>query len=73
MAKGANGVKHMGHAILRCRAFPACGDRSQGSIPTPSNLRAIGKMATFNKVFSTQRLVQIIVVLGVTVIMKLLS
>jgi hypothetical protein len=30
-------------------------------------------MAAFNKVFSTQRLVQIIVVLGATVLMKLLS
>jgi hypothetical protein len=30
-------------------------------------------MATFNKIFTTQRLVQIIVVLGATVLMKLLS
>lgn len=30
-------------------------------------------MATFNKIFSTQTLVQIIVVLGATVLMKLLS
>ena len=30
-------------------------------------------MATFNKVFTTQRLVQIIVVLGATVLMKLLT
>jgi hypothetical protein len=30
-------------------------------------------MAAFNKMFSTQRLLQIIVVLGATVIMKLLS
>jgi hypothetical protein len=30
-------------------------------------------MATFNKVFTTQRLVQIIVVLGATVLMKLLA
>jgi hypothetical protein len=30
-------------------------------------------MATFNRVFTTQRLVQIIVVLGATVLMKLLS
>jgi hypothetical protein len=29
-------------------------------------------MATFNRVFTTQRLLQIIVVLGATVIMKLL-
>jgi hypothetical protein len=31
------------------------------------------KVAIFNKVFSTQRLLQIIVVLGATVILKLLS
>jgi hypothetical protein len=31
------------------------------------------KVATFNKVFSTRRLLQIIVVLGATVILKLLS
>jgi hypothetical protein len=30
-------------------------------------------MAAFNKVFTTQRLLQIIVVLGATVAMKLLS
>jgi hypothetical protein len=30
-------------------------------------------MATFNRVFTTQRLVQIIVVLGATVLMKLLT
>jgi hypothetical protein len=30
-------------------------------------------MATFNRIFSTQTLVQIIVVLGATVLMKLLS
>ena len=30
-------------------------------------------MATFNRIFSTQRLLQIIVVLGATVIMKLLA
>jgi len=30
-------------------------------------------VATFNRIFSTQRLLQIIVVLGATVIMKLLS
>jgi hypothetical protein len=30
-------------------------------------------MATFNRVFTTQRLVQIIVVLGATVLMKLLA
>ena len=30
-------------------------------------------MATFNRIFTTQRLVQIIVVLGATVLMKLLS
>jgi hypothetical protein len=30
------------------------------------------KVATFNKVFSTRRLLQIIVVLGATVILKLL-
>ena len=30
-------------------------------------------MLTFNKLFPTQRLLQIIVVLGATVIMKLLS
>jgi hypothetical protein len=30
-------------------------------------------MAAFNKVFSTQRLLQIICVLGATVLMKLLS
>lgn len=30
-------------------------------------------MATFNRIFSTQRLLQVIVVLGATVIMKLLS
>ena len=30
-------------------------------------------MATFNKVFTTQRLVQIIVVLGAAVVMKLLA
>jgi hypothetical protein len=30
-------------------------------------------MATFNKVFTTQRLVQIIVVLGAAVLMKLLT
>jgi hypothetical protein len=30
-------------------------------------------MATFNRVFTTQRLLQIIVVLGATVLMKLLS
>jgi hypothetical protein len=29
-------------------------------------------MATFNRIFTTQRLLQIIVVLGATVIMKLL-
>jgi hypothetical protein len=29
-------------------------------------------MATFNRIFSTRRLLQIIVVLGATVIMKLL-
>jgi hypothetical protein len=31
------------------------------------------QMATFNRVFTTQRLVQIIVVLGATVLMKLLA
>ena len=31
------------------------------------------RMATFNSVFTTQRLVQIIVVLGATVLMKLLT
>jgi hypothetical protein len=30
-------------------------------------------MATFNRLFTTQRLVQIIVVLGATVLMKLLT
>jgi hypothetical protein len=30
-------------------------------------------MATFNRIFSTQRLLQIIVVLGATLIMKLFS
>jgi hypothetical protein len=30
-------------------------------------------MTTFNKIFTTQRLLQIIFVLGATVIMKLLS
>jgi hypothetical protein len=30
-------------------------------------------MATFNRVFTTQRLVQIIVVLGAAVLMKLLA
>jgi hypothetical protein len=30
-------------------------------------------MATFNKLFTTQRLVQIIVVLGAAVLMKLLA
>jgi hypothetical protein len=30
-------------------------------------------LTTFNRIFSTQRLVQIIVVLGAVVIMKLLS
>lgn len=30
-------------------------------------------MATFNRIFTTQRLIQIIVVLGATVIMKLIS
>lgn len=30
-------------------------------------------MATFNRIFTTQRLVQIIVILGATLIMKLLS
>jgi len=30
-------------------------------------------MATFNRIFTTQRLVQIIVVLGAAVLMKLLS
>ena len=30
-------------------------------------------MATFNRIFSTQRLLQIIVILGATLIMKLLS
>jgi hypothetical protein len=30
-------------------------------------------MATFNRIFTTQRLVQIIVVLGATVLMKLLT
>lgn len=30
-------------------------------------------MATFNRIFSTQRLLQMIVVLGATLIMKLLS
>lgn len=30
-------------------------------------------MTTFNRVFSTQRLLQIIVVLGATVLMKLLG
>ena len=30
-------------------------------------------MATFNRIFTTQRLVQIIVILGATIIMKLLS
>ena len=30
-------------------------------------------MGTFNKIFSTQRLVQIIVVLGATALMKLLA
>lgn len=30
-------------------------------------------MATFNRIFTTQRLLQIIVVLGATLIMKLMS
>jgi hypothetical protein len=30
-------------------------------------------MATFNRIFTTQRLLQIIVILGATLIMKLLS
>jgi hypothetical protein len=30
-------------------------------------------MAAFNRIFSTQRLLQVIVVLGATLIMKLLS
>ena len=30
-------------------------------------------MATFNRIFTTQRLVQIIFVLGATVVMKLLA
>jgi hypothetical protein len=30
-------------------------------------------MATFNRIFTTQRLVQIVVVLGATVLMKLLA
>ena len=36
-------------------------------------LRQGTAMATFNKVFTTQRLVQIIVVLGAAVLMKLLA
>ena len=34
---------------------------------------AVCNMATFNRIFTTQRLVQIIVILGATLIMKLLS
>jgi hypothetical protein len=37
-----------------------------------SNHRTIWQMAIFNKIFSTQRLLQIIAILGATVIMKLL-
>jgi hypothetical protein len=40
------------------------------AIETPGS---VCKMATFNRIFTTQRLLQIIVVLGATVIMKLLS
>jgi hypothetical protein len=35
-------------------------------------LRGISEMATFNRIFSTERLLQIIVVLGATVIMKVM-
>ena len=35
--------------------------------------RGTSQVATFNKIFSTQRLVQIIVVLGAAVLMKLLA
>jgi hypothetical protein len=33
----------------------------------------ICNMATFNRIFTTERLIQIIVILGATIIMKLLS
>jgi hypothetical protein len=37
-----------------------------------SKRRAIHMLTTFNRIFTTQRLLQIIVVLGATIIMKLL-
>jgi hypothetical protein len=55
---------------LRTGRLPACGP---GRVPLYGRVQRGMQMATFNRVFTTQRLVQIIVVLGATVLMKLLA
>jgi hypothetical protein len=52
------------------RRLPACGPNRR--LLKRSPLQG-SQMATFNRLFTTHRLVQIIVVLGATVLMKLLA
>jgi hypothetical protein len=52
------------------RRLSACGANPRLLREAP--LAGNRKMTTFNRIFTTQRLVQIIVVLGATVLMKLL-
>jgi hypothetical protein len=58
---------------LRSAARSAC--RGAVIAPIPQLFQEHGGlgMATFNRIFSTQRLLQIVVILGATLIMKLLS
>ena len=51
-----------------CRLVARAGCLYYGGV-----LAGVLQMATFNRIFTTHRLVQIIVVLGATVLMKLLA
>lgn len=53
--------------------FQLAGSRRSSFIPWRHNRGAACNMATFNRIFTTERLLQIIVVLGAILIMKLLS
>jgi hypothetical protein len=47
--------------------------RECGDLIAATHTQSLLRMTTFNKIFTTQRLLQIILVLSATVIMKLLS
>ena len=61
-----------GSANLRCRRLLVA-TLASVSYTECISIRVAGRMQAFNRVFTTERLLQIIFVLGATVIMKLLS